>query len=79
MFIKLITIDDVKTFVGFANAYPHDISIVSGHYRVDAKSIMGVFSISPNKPIELVIDGDLESEEAKEFLDAIAGYIVAEE
>ncbi|HOV41595.1 MAG TPA: HPr family phosphocarrier protein [Oscillospiraceae bacterium] len=51
--IMLGTINDVKTFVNTVAKYDFDVDLVSGRYAVDAKSIMGIFSLDLSKPIEL--------------------------
>lgn len=51
--ISLAAIDDVKQFVNVVMKYDFDIDLVSGRYAVDAKSIMGIFSLDLSKPIEL--------------------------
>lgn len=49
--ITLSNIDDVKRFVQFASGYDFEIELSSGKYTVDAKSIMGIFSLDLSKPI----------------------------
>lgn len=49
--IKLISFEDVKTFVDIACSKDYDIELLSGKYIVNAKSIMGVFSLDLTKPI----------------------------
>ena len=49
--IKLDTINDVKNFVNTVSKYDFDVDLVSGRYAVDAKSIMGMFSLDLAKPI----------------------------
>ncbi|HHW30233.1 MAG TPA: HPr family phosphocarrier protein [Clostridiaceae bacterium] len=51
--ILLRSINDVKDFVNIANKYDFDIDLVSGRYIVDAKSIMGIFSLDLSKPIRV--------------------------
>ncbi|MBQ9921506.1 MAG: HPr family phosphocarrier protein [Clostridia bacterium] len=51
--IKLSTIEDVRKFVETVTRYDMDIDLTSGRYTVDAKSIMGIFSLDLLKPIEL--------------------------
>lgn len=51
--IKLDTINDVKAFVNTVAAFDFDVDLVSGRYAVDAKSIMGIFSLDLSKPIQL--------------------------
>ena len=51
--IKLDTISDVKNFVNIVSKYDFEVDLVSGRYAVDAKSIMGVFSLDLSKPVTL--------------------------
>ena len=51
--VSLQAINDVKDFVNIVMKYEFDIDLVSGRYAVDAKSIMGIFSLDLSKPIEL--------------------------
>lgn len=53
MQISLKSINDVKDFVNIANRYDFDIDLASGRYIVDAKSIMGIFSLDLSKPIKV--------------------------
>ena len=55
MTIRLNTVDKVKEFVNVVSKYEDNFDLVSeGHYIVDAKSIMGIFSLDLTKPITLV-------------------------
>ena len=49
--IMLENFDIVKKFVDFANTKDYDIELLSGKYVVNAKSIMGVFSLDLTKPL----------------------------
>ena len=51
--IKLSSIEDVRKFVDIVSKYDIDIDLSSGRYIVDAKSIMGIFSLDLLKPIKL--------------------------
>ena len=53
VFITLSSIDDVKVFVNEINLLPCDADLVSGRYTVDAKSIMGIFSLDLSGPLVL--------------------------
>lgn len=70
--VALTAIDDVKNFVNTIMCFDYDIDLVSGKYVVDAKSIMGIFSLDLSKPIEL----RAHTEDAEELFAAIAKYIV---
>ena len=56
--ISLSTIESVRQFVNLVNGYEYDMDLVSGRYVVDAKSIMGIFSLDLLKPITLNIHSD---------------------
>ena len=56
--ISLATINDVKDFVNMVMKYDFEVDLVSGRYAVDAKSIMGIFSLDLSKPIDLNIHAE---------------------
>lgn len=58
--ISLSSINEVKEFVNAACRQMCDIDIVSGRYVIDAKSIMGIFSIDLTKPVTVNVDGTEE-------------------
>lgn len=65
--ITLAAINDVKDFVNMVMKYDFDVDLVSGRYAIDAKSIMGIFSLDLSKPIELKAHTDEPGEFAKEI------------
>lgn len=72
MKVMLGSIEDVKEFVALTNSYSVESDLVSGRYAVDAKSIMGIFSLDLAKPLEFVVHG--ETKEADELLDAVTKF-----
>ena len=56
--ILLKSINDVKDFVNIANKYEFDVDLTSGRYVVDAKSIMGIFSLDLSKSIKVEVHSD---------------------
>lgn len=70
--ISLKTIDDVKDFVNIVTKYNFDIELSSGRYVVDAKSIMGIFSLELDKNITLTA----HTNEETDFFDKIKKYTV---
>ncbi len=50
--LLLSSINDVKDFVNIVSKYDFDVDLTSGRYVVDAKSIMGIFSLDLSKPIK---------------------------
>ena len=53
--IRLDTIDKVKSFINIVDRFENDIDIIAGRYLVDAKSIMGVFSLDLTMPLTVII------------------------
>ena len=70
--VFLQAINDVKDFVTIVMHYDFDIDLVSGRYAVDAKSIMGIFSLDLSKPIQL----NAHTDDADKFLKEIDRFIV---
>ncbi|MBR7164781.1 MAG: HPr family phosphocarrier protein [Clostridia bacterium] len=70
--IKLSTIEDVRNFVNAVTACDFDVDLASGRYLVDAKSIMGIFSLDLMNPIRMTIHSD----NCAAFEEKIAGYVV---
>ena len=64
--ISLNSIDKVKSFVNIITAYEGDFDLASERYIVDAKSIMGIFSLDLSKPLRL----DIHDEQAIDSLSA---------
>ena len=59
--VSLNSIDKVKHFVNDINRFDFDFDLISGRYVIDAKSIMGIFSLDLSKPIDLNIHADGEA------------------
>ena len=70
--IMLNTINDVKGFVNIVCKYDFDVDLISGRYAIDAKSIMGIFSLDLSKPIKL----EAHTDDASDFLAEIKQYVV---
>lgn len=70
--IMLKSINDVKDFVNVVNKYNFDVDLTSGRYIVDAKSIMGIFSLDLSKPIRVEVQVD----ECANFCNEIKNFIV---
>ena len=71
--ISLNSIDKVKSFVNTITKYDNDFDLVSGRYVIDAKSIMGIFSLDLSKPINLNIHAE---ENMEDILKVLAPYII---
>ena len=67
--ISLNSIEKVKSFVNNITKFDNDFDLVSGRYVIDAKSIMGIFSLDLSKPIDLNIHADDNIEEILALLD----------
>ncbi|WP_313132698.1 HPr family phosphocarrier protein [Anaerocolumna sp.] len=71
--ISLNSIDKVKSFVNEVTKFDSDFDLVSGRYVIDAKSIMGIFSLDLSRPIDLNIHNE---ESVNEILERLSPYIV---
>ena len=68
--IMLKTIQDVRDFVNCVVTISYEVDLIQGRYVVDAKSIMGIFSLDLLAPITVVAHSD----NAGEFFDKIAKF-----
>lgn len=66
--ISLNSIDKVKSFVNDIAKFDYNFDLVSGRYVVDAKSIMGIFSLDLAKPLDLNIHTEEGVDEVMQFL-----------
>ena len=71
--ISLNSIDKVKAFVNDITKFDYDFDLVSGRYVIDAKSIMGIFSLDLSKPIDLNIHAE---DNAEAVMDVVKAYVV---
>ena len=72
--ISLNSIDKVKSFVNEISKFDFDFVLVSGRYVIDAKSIIGIFSLDLSKPIDLNIHS--EGDALENVLKVLAPYLV---
>ena len=72
--ISLNSIDKVKAFVNDVTKFNTDFDLVSGRYVIDAKSIMGIFSLDLSKPIDLAIHAEAEMDA---ILEVIKPYLAS--
>ena len=71
--ISLNSIDKVKSFVNAITQFDFDFDLISGRYVIDAKSIMGIFSLDLSKPIDLNIHAE---DGAEAVLEALKPYMI---
>ena len=71
--IKLSLAENVKSFVNIVNRYPYDVDLRAGRHVVDAKSILGIFSLDLSKPIDLNIHAE---DDVDTILDTLKPYII---
>ena len=70
--VSLASINDVKSFVNIVSKYDFDVDLISGRYVVDAKSIMGIFSLDLSKPIDV----EVMTDDSDSFIDEIKPFTV---
>ena len=73
--ISLNSIGKVKSFVNTISPFEYDFDLISGRYVIDAKSIMGIFSLDLSKPIDLAIHTE---DNLNEILEALKPYIISQ-
>ena len=71
--ISLNSIDKVKAFVNDITKFETDFDLVSGRYVIDAKSIMGIFSLDLSKDVDLNIHAE---DNVDSILETLKPYIV---
>ncbi len=62
--ISLTQVSQVQQFVNTVNKYPFDVDMVSGRYTINAKSLLGIYSLDLNRPLQVLIYSD-DCEELK--------------
>ena len=72
--VSLNSIDKVRDFVNIIAKFGCDFDLISGRYVIDAKSIMGIFSLDLNKPVELTVHAT--GEELAKIQEEIRPFIV---
>ncbi|MBQ8374893.1 MAG: HPr family phosphocarrier protein [Clostridia bacterium] len=68
--ISLEMAQKVKEFVNVTQNYPNEILLKSGKYVVDAKSILGIFSLDLSQPLTVEVYG----EDTDGLLDALKKF-----
>ena len=71
--ISLNSIGKVKSFVNTISQFEYDFDLISGRYVIDAKSIMGIFSVDLSKAVDLRIHA--EGTEAEKAMEVISPFI----
>ncbi len=70
--VALKSVNDVKAFVNITFRAEKDVDIHCGKYHIDGKSIMGIFSLELDKPIEV----ELDDHDAEKLLGELERFIV---
>lgn len=69
--VRITTMQDADKFNKICTRFSCDMDLARGKYYVDAKSIMGIFSLNLNETLELIADTDQEEEVEKAFAEFI--------
>ena len=70
--IKLSLTENVKTFVNIVSRYPYDVDLRAGRHVVDAKSILGIFSLDLSKPVTV----EVYSDNCDDMMEEIKPFII---
>lgn len=71
--VSLNSIDKVKSFVKDISQFDYDFDLISGRYVIDAKSLLGIFSLDLSRPIELSIHAD--DAQTDKVIEVLKSYI----
>ena len=71
--IQLKEINDVYKLVNILVGFDGDVDLESGRYKVDGKSILGIFSLDLRQPIKLTYD---KEEGADKLREQLAPFII---
>ena len=73
--IRLSLVENVNKFVNIVSRYPFEMDLRAGRHVVDAKSILGIFSLDLSKPITL----EVYSDDCQQLMEEIAPFMTDEE
>ena len=73
--IRLSLVENVNNFVNIVTRYPFEMDLRAGRHVVDAKSILGIFSLDLSKPITL----EIYSDDCSDLLEEISPFLIKEE
>ena len=62
--VSLTQVNQVQQFVNVVSKAPYDVDMVSGRYTINAKSLLGIYSLDLNRPLRVVMYSD-DCEELK--------------
>lgn len=68
MKVDLNSIQQINNFVKVVSKIDDNIDLVSGRYVVDAKSILGIFSLDLSKPLQVEFYGSQNEESIKKMI-----------
>ncbi|WOC33538.1 MULTISPECIES: HPr family phosphocarrier protein [Caproicibacterium] len=68
--IMLSSIEDVRNFVNLTNQCDFEVNLTNSKYKIDAKSIMGVFSLDLSQPVTV----EVEADKAGAFLEKLKAF-----
>ena len=74
-YVALSSIEDVKQFVNAANECACEVDVLSGRYVINAKSIMGLFSINLAQPVRVEVHGT--DEQGAAFETSVSSFVTA--
>ena len=69
--IRLSLVENVNKFVNVVSRYPFEMDLRAGRHVVDAKSILGIFSLDLSRPITL----DIYSDDCDSLLEEIKPFV----
>jgi len=65
--VSISSVKEVERFNHICSKFSCDVDLQAGKYYVDAKSIMGIFSLDLEQPLTLLVDSDDDIEVTEKF------------
>ena len=77
--IRVKNTEDIQKINKIVTQFPFDVWIHGKSGMVDAKSLLGMFLLSLNEPLKLVIEDDEDPKDVKKLFKALAAYLDIED
>ena len=77
--IRVKNTEDIQKINKIVTKFPFDVWIHGKSGMVDAKSLLGMFLLSLNEPLRLVIEDDIDAKQVKKLFNDLEDYLDIED
>ena len=77
--IRVKNTEDIQRINKIVTKFPFDVWIHGKSGMVDAKSLLGMFLLSLNEPLSLVIEDDIDAKQVKKLFNDLEDYLDIED